>query len=331
VIFKSPFFLVLIAIVPVLFFYWTKSREKPAVLFSDKKLSKGVKSTLVLNISDRLFYLPIFALILMIIALSRPQKLIEKGIKPFQGVDIVLALDASGSMLAEDFKIEGKRKSRLAIVKEVVNSFVKDRKNDRMAIVAFAGRAYTVCPLTSDYQWLLRNLNRVEIGAIEDGTAIGSALSSSINRLKSSEAKTKLVILLTDGVNNVGEISPQQGALIAKAFNVKVYTIAVGVSGIAPYPVKTFWGEKVYRQMPVEIDEEVLKTIAQTTGGKFYRAKDTKALRDIYKEIDGLEKTEIKTEEFFRYREMFNVFLVLAFSLLVLEKILRLTLLKRFP
>ena len=330
-IFKSPFFLVLIAIVPVLFFYWTKSREKPAVLFSDKKLSKGVKSTLVLNISDRLFYLPIFALILMIIALSRPQKLIEKGIKPFQGVDIVLALDASGSMLAEDFKIEGKRKSRLAIVKEVVNSFVKDRKNDRMAIVAFAGRAYTVCPLTSDYQWLLRNLNRVEIGAIEDGTAIGSALSSSINRLKSSEAKTKLVILLTDGVNNVGEISPQQGALIAKAFNVKVYTIAVGVSGIAPYPVKTFWGEKVYRQMPVEIDEEVLKTIAQTTGGKFYRAKDTKALRDIYKEIDGLEKTEIKTEEFFRYREMFNVFLVLAFSLLVLEKILRLTLLKRFP
>lgn len=330
-IFKNPFFLVLITVVPVLFLYWIKRRTRAAVLFSAKNLTKGVKPTLILKISNKLFYLPVFALFLMIIALSRPQKLIEKVIKPSEGVDIVLALDVSGSMLAEDFKIEGKRKSRLAIVKEVVNSFVRNRKNDRMAIVAFAGRAYTVCPLTSDYQWLLRNLSRVEIGAIEDGTAIGSALSSSVNRLKSSEAKTKLVILLTDGVNNAGEISPEQGALIAEAFNVKVYTIAVGVLGIAPYPVTTFWGDKVYRQMPVEIDETILKKIAQTTGGKFYRAKDTETLKDIYKEIDGLEKTEIKSEEFFRYREMFSVFLLIAFSLLVLEKILRLTLLKRFP
>jgi Ca-activated chloride channel family protein len=198
-------------------------------------------------------------------------------------------------------------------------------------LVAFAARAYTVCPLTLDYDWLIRNLQRVNIGSIEDGTAVGSAIASSVNRLKDTPAKSKIIILLTDGINNVGNIPPLTSAKIAKALGIKIYTIGVGSKGFVPYPVKTFWGEVVYQNVQIEIDEEILKNIAQETGAKYFRALDTQSLEEIYKEIDKLEKTPIQESGFQQYRELFSLFLWAGLSILILEVILSNTILRKIP
>src|SRR6185436_8779816 len=215
-----------------------------------------------------------------------------------EGVDVVLAVDISGSMLAEDFELPSGRASRLDVVKSVVKDFVEARVEDRVGLVLFAARAYTQCPLTLDHGWLRQNLDRAQIGMIEDGTAVGAGIATAVNRLRPSTAKSKFVVLLTDGQSNAGRITPQTAAEAAAALGVKVYTVGAGTRGLAPYPAQDLFGNKVYRPMPVDIDEDTLNKIASTTGARYFRATDTKSLSDIYAEIDRSEKTPFEAPQY---------------------------------
>jgi Ca-activated chloride channel family protein len=248
-----------------------------------------------------------------------------------EGIDIVLAIDTSTSMLAEDFELGGKRENRLEVVKEVVREFITQRNSDRIGIVAFASRAYTVSPLTLDYGWLMQSLERVKIGMIEDGTAIGSGLSSALNRLKDTTAKGKVVILLTDGRNTAGRISPITAAEDAAALDIKAYTIGAGTKGLAPYPAQDLFGNKVYRQVSIEIDEQILRKIAENTGAQYFRATDTESLKAIYESIDTLEKTTIEETGYREYKELFHLFLIPGLVLLLLEIVLKKSLLRSLP
>lgn len=268
---------------------------------------------------------------LFLLGLARPRIPLQETKIHSEGIDIVLAIDCSGSMLAEDFKIGGRRQNRLEVVKTVVEEFVQKRESDRIGMIAFAARAYTVCPLTLDYNWLIKNLERVKIGAIEDGTAIGSAISSSLNRLTSTEAKSKIIILLTDGINNAGKISPWTATEAAQALGIKIYTIGTGTKGLVPFPVQGFWQKTVYQNVKIEIDEEMLKKIADETKGKYFRATDTESLRKIYKEIDSLEKTLVQEVGFQEYKELFPYFLIPGLLFLILEVVLSNTALRKLP
>jgi Ca-activated chloride channel family protein len=234
-------------------------------------------------------------------------------------------------MLAEDFKLGGQRQNRVEVVKSVVKDFIMGRSNDRIAIVAFAARAYMVCPLTLDYGWLLDNLERVKTGLVEDGTAIGAGIATSLNRLKDTKGKSKVIILLTDGRNNTGKISPLTAAEAARALKIKIYTIGAGSKGPVPYPVKDFFGNTVYQPVEIDIDEDTLIKIADITGGKYFRATDTESLRKIYKEIDSLEKTVIEEKGYLEYNELFNIFLILSLVFLLLDIILSNTILRKIP
>jgi len=306
-------------------------RSGSSFVFSSGELLDGIKSTAKVRLGKSLIILRIVALVLFIIALARPQAILENSKTVSEGVDIVLDLDTSTSMLAEDFMIGPKRINRYDLVKEVVKDFIKKRKDDRIGIVAFAARAYTVCPLTTDYGWLLENLDRVRVGMIEDATAIGSAIASSINRLRTSKTKSKIIILLTDGVNNAGNISPQVAAEAAKALKIKIYAIAVGTKGLSPYPLKDYYGRTVYRNIPIEIDEESLRKIADTTGGKYYLASDSEKLRRIYDEINRLEKSNIEHLGYREYTELFPFFLLPGLILLAIEIFLSNTVFLKVP
>jgi Ca-activated chloride channel family protein len=246
------------------------------------------------------------------------------------GIDIMLAVDVSRSMLAEDFTIGGERGNRIEAVKQVTQKFIEGRPNDRIGIVAFAGRPYLVSPLTLDHDWLLRNLERLQIGLVEDGTAIGSAIASSANRLKERDSKSKIIVLLTDGDNNSGKISPTTAAEAAHALGIKIYTIGAGTRGYAPVPIPMY-GQTVYRNVKVEVDEETLKKIAATANGQFYRATDTKSLTQIYEQIDKLEKSVVETKRFTRYRDLFRWFLAPGFSLVMLQLVLGQSILRKVP
>lgn len=328
----APLFLIAIPIIIGLaVFFKKKDIQTPGLRFSSGDFLKGLKSSLKVKVSNNVIFLRAIALILIAIALARPQSALEQSNIEAEGIDIVLVLDVSTSMLAEDFTLNNKRVNRLAVVKDVVDEFIKGRKSDRIGLVAFAARAYTVCPLTLDYNWLLENLQRVEIGIIEDSTAIGSGLSSALNRLKDTKAKSKVVILLTDGRNNTGKISPSVAAEAAKALKVKVYTIGAGTEGRAPFPVQDFFGRTVYQDVQIDIDEKTLKDIADKTDALYFRAKDTESLRKIYEEIDMLEKVAVKDKGYSEYKELFPVFLYPAILLLFLEIILSNTLLRKLP
>ncbi len=329
--FQNPLFLLLIPIVLVGAYYLRKRKIKANLTFSTDRLLKGVKPSLKVLLSNNVYLLRIVALCLIVLALARPQEPLEESKIETEGIDIVLALDVSTSMLAEDFTLRGKRVNRLEAVKDVVRSFIQGRKNDRIGLIAFAARAYTVSPLTLDYNWLLQNLERVKIGMIEDGTAIGLGLASSLNRLKDTKAKSKVVILLTDGRNNAGDISPSLAAEIAKSLGIKVYTIGAGTKGLAPYPARDFFGNKVYRSVKIEIDEDTLMDIAAKTGAKYFRATDTKSLREIYSEIDKMEKTPVEEKGYLEYKELFTGFLGIALALILLEVGLSNTILRRIP
>ena len=243
----------------------------------------------------------------------------------------VFIIDASGSMAAEDFKINGKRHTRLMVVKDVVKEFIQQRSSDRIGLVAFGALAYAVCPLTTDYDWLMVNLERIELGLIKDGTAVGSGISSSISRLKDSKAKSKVVILLSDGVNNAGEADPLMAARAAAALGIKIYTIGAGTEGFAPFPAKDNLGRDRYKMIRVDIDEELLKEITQITGGQYFQANDTETLRKIYKEIDALEKVEIEKIGFKEYKQLFSYFLIGALILFMVEMVLSNTLFLKVP
>jgi Ca-activated chloride channel family protein len=271
------------------------------------------------------------ALVLIVLALARPQA----GAAPTkihrEGVDVMLAVDVSGSMLAEDFTLGTQRANRLAAVQSVVKEFVAARPEDRIGLVLFAARPYTQCPLTLDHGWLLQNLERAKVGMIEDGTAIGSALATAANRLRPSTAKSKFVVLLTDGQSNAGRITPQTAAEAAAAIGVKVYTVGAGTRGLAPYPVQDMFGNKVFRPMPVDIDEDTLKKIASTTGGRYFRATDTKSLGDIYAEIDRSEKTPFEAPQYLDYTELYPWLAWPALGLLLIEVGLAETVLRKLP
>jgi Ca-activated chloride channel homolog len=329
--FKTPWVLLLIPAILV-FVAAVKRRQRPAVLrFSSLEVVTGLFRTWKTRLYQFPFYLRTFSLLLFCIALAGPRSVLEKTQFKSEGIDIVLAIDASGSMAAEDFEMNGKRVNRLAVVKSVVQDFIDERRNDRIGIVAFAGQAYTVSPLTTDNAWLQANLERVNLNLMEDGTAIGSAMMSSLERLKKSNAKSKIVILLTDGMNNAGKVEPLTAAQAAKALSIKFYTIGAGTKGFVPYPVQDIWGRKFYQNVKIDMDETVLKKIADLTGGKYFRATDTESLRDIYREIDKLEKTEIEQVGYREYKELFGRFLWVGLVFLMLELILSHTFLLRLP
>jgi len=328
----NPFVLILIPIVLLFFLYKQKKQvSESGFKFSSGELVGKLNGTFKLRLSQNLIYVRILAVILLIFALARPQSPVADSKIQSEGIDIVLAIDCSTSMLAEDFKLGGQRQNRVEVVKNVVKDFIMGRKNDRIAIVAFASRAYTVCPLTLDYGWLLDNLERVKTGLIEDGTALGSGIATSLNRLKDSKAKSKVVILLTDGRNNTGKISPLTASEAARALKIKVYTIGAGSKGPVPYPVKDFFGNTVYQPIQIDIDEDTLIKIADMTGAKYFRATDTESLRKIYKEIDELEKTTIEEKGYLEYNELFNVFLILSLMFLLLDIVLSNTILRKIP
>jgi len=332
--FADPWFLLLGLFVPLAIYYFKRNTDslRSSFRFSDRvREIKKIKPSLKSIISRRLIYLRGACLLLIVIAIARPQSAIEKTQRYTEGIDIVLAVDTSTSMRAMDFKIKGRKVDRLDAVKRVVTRFIENRPNDRIGIVAFAGLAYTVCPLTLDHNWLEKNLERVDIGMIEDGTAIGSAISAALNRVKETETKEKIIILLTDGRNNAGRISPTTAAEAAAALGVRVYTIGAGTRGYAPYPVRDMFGNTVMQPIQIEIDEDLLKKIADIAHGEYFRATDTESLEKIYRKIDELEKTPIEETGYNIYKELFPFVLIPALILLILEIVLSNTVLRRIP
>ena len=266
------------------------------------------------------------AVALMIVALARPQIIEHKSRTDAEGIDIMLAMDISGSMLARDFEPD-----RMTAAKEVAASFINDRVGDRIGIAAFAGEAFTQSPLTTDKNSLITMLSRLRSGIIDDGTAIGNGLATAVNRLRESDAKSKVIILLTDGVNNSGVIGPLMAADIAADMEIKVYTVGVGTRGKAPYPVVDMFGNISYQMMPVEIDEKTLEEIASRTGGRYFRATDKEKLRRIYDEINELEKSKVEITDLTLYHENWFALLIAALALLGVEFLLSHVLLKRIP
>jgi Ca-activated chloride channel family protein len=331
VTFAQPWLLLLLLAVPLVALMQGGKGAAPAVVFSSLRPLQALGKARRSHMGGWLTSLLLLALALLIVALARPRQ--GKTISQVQasGIDIMLALDVSGSMQAEDFTIGGERANRLEVVKQVTQKFIEGRPNDRIGIVCFAGRPYLVSPLTLDHGWLLQNLERVRIGLVEDGTAIGSAIASSANRLKEKEAKSRILVLLTDGDNNAGKVPPLTAAEAAKAIGIKVYTICAGTRGYAPMPVQDMLGRKIYRNVKVDVDEETLKKIAELTNAKYYRATDTKTLTQIFEQIDKLEKSTVELNQYTQYRELFPWFLVAGFGVLALQTLLAQTVGRKMP
>ncbi|MFH1415491.1 MAG: VWA domain-containing protein [Elusimicrobiota bacterium] len=317
--------------VPLILAVYLKWQPRGHIKFSSVGNLKRLKSSLSLKMRHMLVVLRIAAISLLVVGLMRPQKGIEETKIESEGIDIVLSIDVSGSMMAEDFTINGQRMNRLEVVKNVVSDFIKKRSNDRIGLVVFAGRAYMQCPLTLDYGILLKFLEKIDIGMIEDGTAVGDGVATALARLKDIDSKSKVVILLTDGVNNAGKVDPVNSAELAKALGVKIYTIGAGSKGRVPFPAQDFFGNKVYQWAVIDIDEESLGNIADITGGKYFRATDTEKLKQIYDEIDKLEKTKVEIKSYTEYKELFPKFVLAALMLLLFEIILRYTRFRTLP
>lgn len=329
--FAHPWLLLLLLGIPVLAWLRGKRGQQAAFLYSSTLLVKGVVGIRRSAAGMILPHLRWLALALCIIGLARPQKYEGETQVKASGIDIVVAVDLSRSMAAEDFEIDNIRVNRLEIAKDVVRQFIERRVSDRIGLVAFSGRAYIASPMTLDHAFLQENLARLSMNTIEDGTAIGSGLSASLNRLRDLNSKSKIVILMTDGQNNSGKIPPLTAAEAAAALGVKVYTIGVGTRGTAPWPYVDVFGRKQYSQVEVNIDEETLTEIADRTGGKYFRADDTGALVRIYDEIDQLEKTDIEVTQFKYFTELFPFFVLPGLVLLLLEILLANTVWRKLP
>ena len=323
--FGQPWFLLLLAVIPVLIWWYAAKNNKRqgSIIISDVS-AKGLSSWKT-SFRHLPFVFRLLAIIFIIAAIARPQTMFEEQNAEGEGVDIVLCIDVSGSMTAQDLT-----PNRLEAAKNVAIDFVNKRLTDRIAIVIFSGESFTQCPLTTDHAVLISAIENIRNGLLEDGTAIGSGLGTSVDRLRTSKSKSKLVILLTDGENNGGLIDPQTAKEIAKAFQIKVYTIGVGTDGYAPQPVNTPMGI-VMQQGKVSIDEKLLKEIATETGGKYFRAKDNEGLTGIYDEINGLEKSKVEITSRTRYTEKFFPFVIAALALLFLEMLLKFTVFRKFP
>jgi len=329
--FAQPYFLLLLLAVPLLAWLRGRHGRRAAFLYSSVGLLRGISGATRSRSGGFLAALRWLALALLIVALARPQIGEGEATIKASGIDIVVAVDLSTSMLAEDFELKGQRVNRLVIAKDVLEKFIQKRPNDRIGLVAFAGRAYIAGPLTLDHDFLLTNLQRLDIGVLEDGTAIGSAMMAALDRLRDIQSKSKIVILMTDGQSNAGKVPPLTAAEVAQTLGVKVYTVGVGSRGMADMPYVDVFGMRRHRRVPVDIDEETLQKIADRTGGKYYRADDAEKLRQIYAEIDQLEKTEVEMKKFQHYREVFGWFAWPALGLVLLELLLTNTVMRRLP
>ena len=318
------FLLIIPALLVARYIYLELSGRRAHLRVSSIKPWKSGGSSVLSVLRHAPFVLRTIALCLIIIAIARPRSSSKIDKIDTEGIDIVLAMDVSTSMLARDFKPD-----RISAAKDIAVEFIAQRPSDRMGIVVFAGEAYTQCPLTTDRATLINLMKEVETGLITDGTAIGNGLATAIARMSSSDAKSRVVILLTDGVNNTGEVAPMTAAEIAKTYGVRVYTIGVGANGMAPYPVMTPWGPDV-QQMEVEIDEPLLKDIAAQTGGRYFRATDNTKLSEIYSEINRMEKARTTVDSFPIYKELFSGYALAGLACLLLELIIRL-LIRRLP
>lgn len=313
-------------IVPLIAAYYIFVARREATLTVSAIGGRRAPRTLRYWLRPLPIVLRLAALVMFIIALARPVNVTNESEATTEGIDIVLSMDISGTMLARDFKPD-----RLTAAKRLAAEFVAERRGDRIAVVAFAGEAFTQAPLTSDQATVETMLSRLRSGVVEDGTAIGNGLATAINRLRESSAKSKVIILLTDGVNNRGQISPIMAAEIARDMGVKVYTIGVGTRGRAPYPAVDMFGNQTTVMADVEIDEELLEEIASMTGGKYYRAVNDEALREIYAEINALEKSEVQVTHYQTYEELFLMWVVLGLLLLAVEFVVDKWILNRLP
>lgn len=316
----------LLLLIPYIIWYILKWKSAEAsIQISDVSVYANTPKSYKNYLFHAPFLLRMIALALLIIVLARPQSTNSWQNSETEGIDIMLALDISTSMLAEDLK-----PNRLEAAKEVATQFINGRPYDNIGVTLFAGESFTQCPLTVDHSVLLNLINQAECGIIEDGTAVGMGIANAVSRLKDSNAISKVIILLTDGTNNMGDISPLTAAEIAKSFGIRVYTIGVGTNGTAPYPYPV-GGTVQYVNMPVQIDESTLTQIAATTDGSYYRATSNSKLKEVYEEIDKLEKTKISVKQFSKRTEEYGIFAVAAFLCILMEILLRYTVLRRIP
>ena len=326
--FANPYLLwLLVLLAPMIAYYIYRTLQGGAAIrISTIEGVRRAPRTLRYWLRHAPFVLRCAAFVLLVVALARPQDVDEQRRSSAEGIDIMLAVDVSGSMLARDFEPD-----RITAAKEVAGRFIADRYGDRLGLVVFAGEAFTQSPLTTDQSTLQTMLSRIRSGIIEDGTAIGNGLATAINRLRESDAKSKVIILLTDGVNNRGEIAPLMAADIAADMGIKVYTIGVGTRGKAPYPVVDMFGNMSFQPMDVEIDEKTLEGIAERTGGRYFRATDNDKLQSIYDEINQLEKSKVEVTDYTVYHERFLALLLAALGVLLLEFVFSNIILKRIP
>ncbi len=323
----NPEYFYLLLLIPLfVVWYWLRQgKNVPEMRYSALKGFEGVKQTLRVRLRHLLFVLRMLTLALLIVALARPQSVSSRQDVSIKGIDIVLAMDVSSSMLARDFKPD-----RLEAAKDIASDFISKRPNDRVGLVIFSGEAFTQVPLTTDHAMIKTMFSEIKSGIIEDGTAIGDGLATAVSRLKDSKAVSKVIILLTDGVNNAGSVDPISGAELAKLYGIRVYTIGIGTEGYAPYPVQTPFGTQM-QQMKVQIDEDLLKKIAAETGGEYFRATDNRKLKKIFEQIDKMEKSKIDVQEFKKKHEMFFPFALAAFLLFLIEVGLRYLYFRRWP
>jgi len=325
--YANPELIWLLLLLPLMIVWYVlrQRRNQAEIQLSSFEGFEGKRKTLRQRMRHMPFILRLLAVGFIILALTRPQSSTSRKDVSIEGIDIVLANDISGSMLAEDFK-----PNRLEAAKKVASDFVSSRPNDKIGLVIFAGEAFTQCPLTTDHAVLQELMGKIDMGMLEDGTAIGDGLGTAVSRIKESKAISRVIILLTDGVNNRGSIDPLSAAEIAKLYKVRVYTIGVGTKGMAPYPFKTPFGTQ-YQNIPVEIDEALLKQISDMTGGRYFRATGNSKLTEIYKEIDKMEKSRIDVMEFRKKYEEFLPLALIALALFFLEILLRNTFLRTTP
>lgn len=325
--FTQKEFFWLLLVVPLLVCWYVLKNKKQTAQLSISSVQGFQKNSFWSSIKHLLFGLRILAIVLVVSALARPQTVeVSSKTKTTRGVDIVIAIDVSASMLAKDLK-----PNRLEALKNVAADFIKGRPNDRIGLVEYAGESYTKTPITSDKSIVLQSLKNIKYNTIiTGGTAIGMGLATAVNRIKDSRAKSKIIILLTDGVNNAGFIEPQTASELALEYGIKTYTIGLGTNGMALSPVALNNGVFQYGRVQVEIDEVLLKEIAETTGGKYFRATNNRKLKEIYKEIDALEKTEVEEFKFYNYEEKFRPLVLIALGLVLFEFLLRFTLFRSF-
>lgn len=324
--FLNPYILIAGVVVPLLLLYYILAGRRGAALTVTTVGTRRAPRTLRYWLRHLPIVLRLGALAAIVVALARPVDVHSSSETTTDGIDIVLAMDISGSMLARDFQPD-----RLTAAKQLASEFVADRSGDRLSVVAFAGEAFTQCPLTSDQASVATMLSRLRSGVVDDGTAIGNGLATAVNRLRESGSKSKVVVLLTDGVNNRGQISPVMAAEIARDLGIKVYTIGVGSRGKAPFPAVDMFGNTSYVMADVEIDEELLRRIATTTGGEYFRAEDNEALKEIYSRINTMEKSDVQVTSYTTYEELYAWWVVLALLLLAAEFIVERVALNRIP